>query len=68
MQRRWHAANIAMSKAGEEAVNRASEATDGSITDYTDGRRFAEFLWWGVSIVDVENVFDLRCIKLSLWN
>lgn len=60
--------NVALNKPVEEKMNHPESATDGNIKNYNGIKGFADFMWPGTLTVDLNQIYDLFCIRMLLWD
>lgn len=61
--------NVALNKRiVEQSVNRPQAATDGNSTAYTGFEGFAHFDWPGYCTLDLDETYELKCIRFLLWD
>lgn len=61
--------NVALKKPVlEPSVFRPEAATDGITTGYSGQEGFAHFGWPGTCTVDLEEAYELKCIRFLLWD
>ncbi len=60
--------NIAWKKKVEETIANPTAITDGDTVNYSATDGFGEFLWPGTVTVDLEDIYDLLCVRILLWD
>jgi hypothetical protein len=61
-------ANVALNKKIEEKMTRPECAVDGEVDRYTANSGFAQFRWPGNITVDLEELVEVSCIRILLWD
>ncbi len=60
--------NLALNKNVEETITNSHETTNGVITGYSGSSGFGYFNWPGTLTLDLENNYDICCIRFLLWD
>ena len=61
--------NVAQNKkVEEEKVINSTQVTNGNVSCYTGNDGYAQFIWPGTITIDLEQVYDIKCIRFLLWD